>query len=569
MIMYCGILEIKNNSLEISYMQRITRRLQQTPNKSDNFAYSSKQIPSDLKDTVDKISIRGSNLDRPLCNLHFIEVNDFDKDLYDEISPCEYLEVLLQTKKYIFKGGKQYNRMLPTLHLSNIDYFDTKIASSSGVILPRCLKYIDSSIWHYYVPAHIDEKSAKRKMENVDYLGRLQKAINAILENTNIGLYNLSVTQEQADFYARIIPQSYLADIGAHKKRISPFLFHSEEEMKYLLSKEKFSSYMPEIKEMVIKEEASNVKYEKAEWRFLLVDDYADKMLKTYPLGQTTFCKKERISNILKTLFINNNCIKIVSVSSIDDAVKHLRNQKFDLILLDYLLGYKPGGQREYGYDLLIRINDDINLRANKGPFGKFWIFPITSFDEAFAQKMREQGLYYNSDNWFLAQGACPLDTPESFKYYLCKLMDSQIRGLAIEIKECKRKEVHTLTQFLMAIFDEKEKARKRALKNFNALYLLKANYGKLKHDVRLKNKEATKENQSEASSRLVKSIFKDINNYDAEFWEHIVFMMYLTAYPPANQWFRLSAEYLFIEKKLDEKVREKIKDYITYMKNM
>lgn len=568
MIMYCAILKFKNNSLNISCIQRITRKNTE-PGKSDKFVYTTKKILPDLQDVVDKLKIKGSNLDRALCNLHFIEANDFDKDYYDEISPREYLEVLLQTKKYIFKGGNQYDRMLPTLHISIIDYFDPIIASSSGVIIPRCLKYIDSSIWHYYVPVYINKKSAKRKTDKIDYLERLQKALDSILYNTNIGLYNLSVTQEQADFYARIIPQSYLADIGAHKKRISPFLFHSEEEINYLLSKEKFSSYMPQIKEMAIKEKTCNTEHEKAEWRFLLVDDYADKLLKTYPLGQKTFCKKEMISNILKTLFINSNCIEIVCVSSVDKAVEALRNNKFDLILLDYLLGYKPGGQREYGYELLNRIKDDTKLKSNKGPFGKFWFFPITSFDEAFAQKMREQGLYYNSDDWFLAQGACPLDTPESFKYYLCKLMDSQIKDLAIEIKECSQEKVHTLTQFLIAIFEEKEKARKRALKNFNALYLLKANYGKLKHDVRSKNKEVTADKQSNASSRLVKSIFKDIKNYDAEFWEHIVFMMYLTAYPPANQWFRLSAEYLFIENKLNEKVRVKIKEYITYMKNM
>lgn len=565
--MYCGKLEIKNNSLEITNLIRIVRKSQKVEESTV------KDIPNSFKSIIGQLKINGNSPETSLCNLHFIEINDFDKDLYEEISPNEYLKVLLQTQNHIFKSGKEYKKMLPTLHISILDFFDPAIAASPGVIIPRCLKYIDSSIWHYYVPVHLNSKRKNREFESVDFGKRLQDVLDSILANTNSGLYNLSVTQEQADFYARIISESYLADIGAHKKRISPFLFHSEQEIKQLLFEEKFSSYMPEIKGMSEKDGEDNSSKRKARWRFLLVDDYAKDMMKTYPLGYTTFCKEEWIRGLLSSLFVNDDCIELVCVSSVDEAIEQLKKQRFDVILLDYLLGYQPGGQREYGYDLLEKIKDKEQqgykeLQANKGPFGKYWIFPITSFDEAFAQKMREKGWAYNSEDWFLAQGACPLDTPESFKYYLCKLMNSQLKGLEIKIKKCNLTEVHTLTQFLMAIFEEKEEARKRALKNFNALYLLKTNYGKLKADVRIKSNEPISGNHS-AASYLVTSIFEDINDYDDEFWDHIVFMMYITAYPPANQWFRLSHEYLSIKEVMNDKVKEKIVDYINYMKGM
>lgn len=567
--MYCGKLEIKNNCLEISNLTRIVRKPQRGVDESPI-----KYIPRSFNEIIKKVKINENSPDKSLCNFHFIEINDFDKDLYEEISPNEYLEVLFQTKNHIFKSGKDYKAMLPTLHISILDFFDSVIAASPGVIIPRCLKYIDSSIWHYYVPIHLNSKRKNRKSESVDFQKRLQCAIDSILENTNRGLYNLSVTQEQADFYARIISQSYLTDIGAHKKRISPFLFHSEQEIKHLLlNREIFSTYMPEIKGMNKIDGKDNSSNRKAKWRFLLVDDYGKDSMKTYPLGYTTFCKKDWIKKVLTSLFVDSDCIDLECVSSVNDAVIKLKEQRFDVILLDYLLGYQPGGQREYGYDLLERMKDKgkqdyRELQDNKGPFGKYWIFPITSFDEAFAQKMREKGWSYNSEDWFLAQGACPLDTPESFKYYLCKLMNSQLKGLGIKLKKCNLTEVYTLTQFLMAIFENKEEARKRALKNFNALYLLKANYGKLKADIRIKNKEFISGNQS-AASQLVESIFEDINKYDDEFWEHIVFMMYITAYPPANQWFRLSHEYLSIKGAINNEVGEKIVDYINYMKSM
>lgn len=74
-------------------------------------------------------------------------------------------------------------------------------------------------------------------------------------------------------------------------------------------------------------------------------------------------------------------------------------------------------------------------------------------------------------------------------------------------------------------------------------------------------------------SSLLVKSIYEDINDYDSEFWGHILFMMYITAYPPSNQWYRLSHEFLAIKSKLekgqDKSVSDKIVKYINCIKSI
>lgn len=547
--MYCGKIWISNNKYVI----------QET------------KVPELIKNIIPELNMNGSHPDVVLCNIQYIAASDFEKDSDNYATTNEYLAKLFQTKDHTFDVSKeansvnetsarsQENRILPTLYLSVIDFFQRDIASATGIAIPRCLKYIDSSIWHYYVPLYLDDKTSKKETFEQDYKNRLQITLNTIIKNTNDGLYNLSVTQEQADFYARIVQQSYLANIGAHKKRISPFLFHSEREIKQsLLKMDKIlSSYMPAVIGIDASEEPK-VDQRKAKWRFLLIDDFAEKGMKTYPAGQTTLSKGKQIRSVLDTLFVNSNCIELKSVSSIMEAVDMLKMQKYDLILLDYLLDYKPGGQREYGYELLDRIIHDEELKANRGPFGKFWIFPITSFDEAFTQKMREQGWNYNTDYWLLAQGACPLDTPESFKYYLLNFMNSQLEGLEIEVEKSEhyKVHVHTLNEFLEEIFKDTELSRKRAIKNFNALYSLRANYKKLKDDVRIGFK-----------SLLVQSIYSDIEKYNSEFWEHIVFMMYLTAYPPANQWFRLTHEFLFIKEVLDSNVSDAIDRYIKYMK--
>lgn len=547
--MYCGKIQIENNK----------------------FVVQGTDAPKLIRNIISNLSTNGSYFAGSLCNIQYIEARDFEKDSDKYVTANAYLAKLLQTENYVFGVENEViaeelgSKILPTLHLSVINFFQQDIFSSTGIAIPRCLKYIDSSIWHYYVPLFLGDKTSKEETFEQDFKDRLQMVLDTIMKNTNDGLYHLSVTQEQADFYARIVQQSYLADIGAHKKRISPFLFHSEREIKESLLKmgDKLSSYMPAVIG-IDSLETSPANHSKARWRFLLVDDFSKKGMKTYPPGQTTLSKEKRIRSVLDTLFVSSDCIELESVPSVMEAVDKLKTHKYDLILLDYLLDYKPGGQREYGYELLDRIEHDEELKANRGPLGRFWIFPITSFDEAFTQKMREQGWNYNTENWLLAQGACPLDTPESFKYYLLSFMNRQLEGLGIKVEveveaekhDRKKVYVHTLAEFLMKIFEDTEVARKRAIKNISALYLLRANYKKLKDDVR-----------TDFKSLLVESIYTDIGKYNSEFWEHIVFMMYLTAYPPANQWFRLTHEFLFIKEILPDNVSGVIAEYIKYMK--
>lgn len=555
--MFCGKIKLENDKIRIA-------------NENENLN-SEHAIPVFLSNIIENLEVPDMHNTIELCNVHYIEVEDFEKDSDTPKKPDEYLASLLRTEDHLFKDNNK--GVLPTLHLSAVDFFKTDISFSTGVAIPRCIKYIDSSIWHYYVPSYLDETDSNQEIWLENMKSRLSEVINTIIDNTKMGLYYLSVTQEQADFYARIIRQSYLVDIGAHKKKISPFIFHSEREMKEamkkLLKKEKeISPYMPVITGM-----GNSEKHPKAQWRLLLVDDYAKKKMKTYPLGNKSLCKEEIVDKILGSMFEDKECYVIESVDTVKEAIERLKKRRYDIILLDYLLNYKEGGQREYGFELLQAIEEgDKQLQENKGPFGKYWIFPITSFDEAFSQKIREQGWGYNSKHWILAQGACPLDTPESFKYHFFKFINGQLEGLEIKLKDCGGSDIYTLKQFLIAIFDDETLVRSRAIKNFNALYLLKANYNKLKDDIKPQS-HLNSDEKKIMSSLLVKSIYEDINDYDSEFWGHILFMMYITAYPPSNQWYRLSHEFLAIKSKLekgqDKSVSDKIVKYINCIKSI
>jgi hypothetical protein len=124
----------------------------------------------------------------------------------------------------------------PIIHLTTFDIFEHDIPK-----LPtkRYRKIMDSSIWNYYVPLEVVEKDAagnvKRdkddkpiwKYDNNYEL--LEAVLKEIAQNTQNHLYELAVTHEFADLNARLVGQSVLN--GTHNI-ISPFLFHSEKEMR-------------------------------------------------------------------------------------------------------------------------------------------------------------------------------------------------------------------------------------------------------------------------------------------------------------------------------------------------
>lgn len=193
------------------------------------------------------------------------------------------------------KASETKNASYPIIHLTTFDIFEHDIPK-----LPtkRYSKIVDSSIWNYYVPLEVMVKDSKGEVKK-DQDGKplwqydnnydlFIKVLEDISRNKKNHLYDLAITHEHADLNARLLEQSRLE--GSHKN-ISPFLFHSEEDMKEFIK-----SYEVEKPNEVSLNTIRNHR-----WRFLLLDDKSiEKMSSQVSQGQhVDVCKLKIIANNL------------------------------------------------------------------------------------------------------------------------------------------------------------------------------------------------------------------------------------------------------------------------------
>lgn len=474
--------------------------------------------------------------------------------------------------------------LLPIVHVSNYDLLNEEL-------LPRHKNIIDSSIWNYFF---------HKKKDNLD---DLHEIIRKIIINWKSGLYFTSNALEVADFRARQTLISFLAkyDMG-HGEYIKPFIFHSESAMS--------KSILYEIGRL---DEHEN----EIEWRFLLVDDNAFKRKSSIkPKCEIIVDRLKNFFNIqcesrcegCKLNFEENEAekskycrfkIKINCAGSNIEAINEIKNKRYDIILLDYLLGGNDGNNesREYSYELLeylkvilnpkltisdktkkIRYsfprilldlkrhgnqeNDEeiirqevVLLEKSKGIYGKFWFFFISAFTTAVNERLLEKGMAYDTGDWVINRGACPTTTPELFRYNLLNFMNRQIEiitELSIsnqaheklddkQEKSANKNKIISLLDLLYFIYKEHQNAREYSGLFFNALLNLRANYDILKYDT-CQNIEKTN------GSPLVNSLFPDIEHYENAFWEHLTHLVYLTAYGTVLDWLEMWQEFRFVK---------------------
>lgn len=459
-------------------------------------------------------------------------------------------EFLLDKFTCINPQKQFYPLYVPILHISILDYFDDKTKNSKAVILPRYIKYLDSSIWNYYVPYLINDASA------ANFENRLRAAIKKIISNSLKGLYAINNAREYADLHARQAKQAYMSGVGAHTKNVSPYIFHSETEMEKLIKSGKDCYY-----ETIEKYLRKGFK-----WRMLIIDDFANEHLKTYPKGGSELTKTDIIVNILQERFRFNKeergddsiClywnkrenpeITIDYVPKIkSDAINRLKEKCYDIILLDYLLKYKDPVEREYSYELLDAITSDEKLHNSAAPFEKFWIYHISSFRSAIQERLQEKGYNYNDKYWHIGQGACPINTPRLFEYRLYHFMDNQINNLRLPVKrkDNTKSNIITLADFFnlmvkAARVENNDSLPEFVARNFEKLLRLRGNYRVLKNELKLF--------EESNSSVLITSIYKEIYLFENTFWEHLIHLMFLIAYGNSPQWQEMHEELYYLE---------------------
>lgn len=422
---------------------------------------------------------------------------------------------------------------------SQILEIETEIEIMHQLNLDPRVKFFDSCIWYRYVPL------------NCQFEKNFINVLKEIFGNFDDGyrIYETNVAREFLEFQTRMMVNSYLTGVnGGHASDVTPYKFHSEMFMRdkvYDLDKNELNEPYKKIRNF--------------EWRALLIDDYGNLPLRTgnKHSGPT---KKAIIEKSLKYIqqetdeLHANIEIEIAQPenkkinedkrkqSLVAGALMKLDEKMYDLIFLDYLLGEKniqtDSGEikkrgREYGHELLAIIDDSkAEILKNKGPLGRFWIFPISAFSYAMLDELREQGIFHLSEHWHLSSGADPVNTPNLFRYKLYKFMNLQIGEIKSELGEF-------LQKGLCEGIDLNKKIRGNVTKQAKYFYSefvhFQGNYRSL-----LKDKEI---------SIFAKTMYDFLNEQDANFvvWEHMHNLLYLLAFGAGSEWAELWEEYNFV----------------------
>ncbi len=190
--------------------------------------------------------------------------------------------------------------------------------------------------------------------------------------------------------------------------------------------------------------------------------------------------------------------VQIIQVTNLADAIILLAREeiRFDLILLDYLLGPKDkekdkddrqlstdffiwfrdkeGENRDIDYlreqlvyikkplykvenknisdhrEEFLAINKQLRerIKSNRGPLRKLWIFPITAFNETLIDDLTRNNVRLIDYYWHICKGVDPITTPYLFLRMLNSFLYLQLEDsvfLAYEIKDFLKKSIKRL----------------------------------------------------------------------------------------------------------------------------
>ena len=274
---------------------------------------------------------------------------------------------------------------------------------------------------------------------------------------------------------------------------------------------------------------------------------------------------KDSVNIFLRSLLPNNVEIKEGCPSSsqivieyaqcIEDAEKALRQKKYDIILMDYLLNGEK--RKEYGYRLLGDIYGALkyykdDYTSNKdgykiGPSERYFFIFISAYSTAVYERLLAEGLNRSEKYWHIAVGACPTNTPQLFLYNLIKLMEKRLDDSGID--RLTAKGIFNVVKKIygkMEGEDSGKPVRYRANKYYQKVLDMHYLYKKMLNDVHIPS--GNNESIFNTTESVLISTFIIQNVNLGGFLEHLTQLVHLTAFGTIRQWPEMWEEYIYFK---------------------
>lgn len=254
--------------------------------------------------------------------------------------------------------------------------------------------------------------------------------------------------------------------------------------------------------------------------------------------------------------------IEIWCASNIHDALQAMKEFEFEIILLDYLLDvprWRESGT-EYGYEIFEQLRDPNSEKGIEecyklGPSGRLFFMFISAFTMAVNERLLAENISRSEKFWFIAEGACPTNTPKLFNYHLSKLFIKRLNDSGIIMLSSNE-----IFGLINKIYLPKERdtrgdpVRKRANALYRKVLSLQYHYRKILKDVEIPFGQNTSVFDTKGSVLMTNFIQKKINL--GGMLEHLTQLVHLTAFGTVRQWPEMWEEYIYFkalfEKQLD-----------------
>jgi hypothetical protein len=275
--------------------------------------------------------------------------------------------------------------------------------------------FLDSSIWQRAV-----------KLNSPSFLNDLRIVIKYFEDNSKY--WDRLVTLEALEYQTRMFKEMHLAPFGVvgHATALNLSSWASESKTAPNVGEPQTpQSFLPR--------------------RFLLIDDFARQDLrrigeeesnekgnpglsdevKPAEANVKSISKGQRIYALLGALVDISNC-EFDTVQTLAGAKDAVTKKTYDMIFLDYVLD-GSAKKRETGLQFLRHLTDDKqNKSIKKSVDEKLWVFPVSSFAEAFIGDMLNGDIQPVNPHFNWSCGADPIRQPNQFKKELCKFLGRQ-----------------------------------------------------------------------------------------------------------------------------------------------